>query len=263
MVDHQLPGHRLDHPRAAVGPSARGVGVDGLARSRGGADAVGAREDRRGQEQSAAPGAREGADGLQEVSLAGQERALVINREGHGGPVFAGVLAAQQVLTPVFGPLHRPAQPAGRERDCDLLGVEKHLLAERPAYVRHDHPDLRFGKAKGAGEQTPGQIGPLRGQPDGQLPSGRVPAGENATRLHGNACVAMLPERLGEDVRRGREHRLHGRVLHRRQLEQHVGCQLGMDQRHATVRGVLRVHHGRYRVNLYLQQVDRVLGGVA
>ena len=135
-----------------------------------------------------------------------EDVAVGVERQAHRHPVVAGVLAGHQVLAAVLDPLHRPAEALAGEHDGQLLGDHEHLLAEPAADVAHHHPHAVLRQAEGPGRGSRGR----RAAPWVEVcttSSLRKPSQmrHHAAALHRHAQVAVLVERLGDDVGRRRE----------------------------------------------------------
>ena len=108
--------------------------------------------------------------------------------------LFAPLVGAHQVLLAVLDPLHRPAEPHGRDQDEDILGVKLATDAEaaadmafvhmHPGRVAPEHADQRFLVA----------VRHLGGAVELQHILRRVVAADGAPRLHRHAGMPAGPE---------------------------------------------------------------------
>jgi hypothetical protein len=208
------------------------------------------------------PARRERADILHVMGARGEQNAVGVERERDAHVLVAGVAAGDQILVAVLDPLDRPAEPARGRDHRDLVVEREHLLPETAPDVAHDHPDPVLRHVEEPGEEQPYLVHALAGDDHLQTVAPAVPGGDQAPRLHRDRQVAVLLERLGDDVRGGREHLVDIGAWHLRELVSHVRAELGMHQRGAVGGGAVRVHHRRQRVDVGHHQVGSVLGQV-
>ena len=89
---------------------------------------------------------------MQEARLEREDPAVVARADAHVVDLLALVRGADEVLAPVLGPLDRHPEPAGGERDEDLLGIElDDLDAEAAADVGRDDVDASRGRGRTGG----------------------------------------------------------------------------------------------------------------
>jgi hypothetical protein len=175
-------------------------------------------------------------------------------------PAFVG--GRDEVLAPVLGELHDPAERARREGDQDLLGpgvVDLH--AEAAADIGGDDVDLGEvqPELRGHGRADPGRR--LGRGPHGEPSGVGIPAGDGAAALHRRRGAALDGQVERDRVRSS----LDGGpgvavLLHLPGSD--VAGHVGMDE---VARGPSRVqaHDGRQEVVGHPDPPDGVLGDVA
>ena len=168
-----------------------------------------------------------------------------------------------EVLAPVFDPLHRAAEVLRRERDDELFARREELLAEAATDVARGHAHEVLGNAGDARDRGARLVRVLRRHPGVELAARRVVVGDDAARLHRHVGLAVLIEGLGDDVRGLGDDRLPRRVERERHLLRDVRALLGVHEVLGVGRRGLEVDDGRQRVELELHEVARVLGDVA
>ena len=94
-----------------------------------------------------------------------------------------------------------PRWYAGEEHDL-LVAREVRLLAEAAADVAHAHPDAPLGHAGDAAGHGADVVWRLGRDPDVERAAPPVPRRDDAAGLHRHREIAVLDERLGDDVRR-------------------------------------------------------------
>ena len=222
-VHHLLAGAGLDLPRPAVRAAPARVRVDARRRPPEVRDAVRAGEHHRG-ERRRAPGAhhRERAGVVDLVEARREHAAVVVDRHVDGDALEARGVRRDEVLAPVLDPLDRPAEVVGGEHDDLLVAAHVGLQPEPAAHVAHAHPHPVLGHAGDAGAHHAALVGHLGRDPHLEVGAVRVPARDHAPGLHRHLGLALLAERLGEDVRRVGERRVERRVGLRRRLSRDV-----------------------------------------
>jgi hypothetical protein len=131
------------------------------------------------------------------------DRAVGVEGQPGGSVLVPGLPGGLQVLLPVFHPLDRGGQPAGRQEQADVLAQRHDLLPEAAADVPGDHPHLVLGHAEQPRREHPHLVRGLGGRPDRQLAAAARPLRHQAAGLHRDGGVRLLPDRLGDHVRRG------------------------------------------------------------
>ena len=191
-----------------------------------------------------------------------EQAGVVVEGEPDRDPVGARVVRGDEVLAAVLDPLHRPTQLVGGGDHRQLLALGEELLAEPAADVVGLHPHLVLGDAERPGAGLTGLVRALGREPHVELAGrGRVRR-EHPTGLHRDVGVPVLDERLGDDVRRGREDGVEVGVGRRFDPHGDVRAELGVHER-GVLGGALGVDDGGQRLVVDLDQLGRVLGEVA
>ena len=261
-VHHLLAPDGLHHPRAAVRAPAASVRVDRLARVDNARDPVWPGQDHPDESDAAAPGRRERPGVLEMLGPHREDARVVVDGDAHRHAILARVQARHEVLAAILDPLDGPADQLAGQHSVELLGDHEHLLPEAATDVLHDHPHAVLRQIARPGEEAAGAVRALRRQPDDELLAVPVPVGDDTTRLHRHAQIAVLRERLGDDVSRVREDPLELGVLDGGHQVSHVGAELRMDERRALGQRLLHVKHGRERVDVDDDELAGVLGDV-
>ena len=190
-----------------------------------------------------------GADVLERVVAQREQLAVGGERRLEVGDPRGRRRAPGQVLEPVLRPAHGHAELARGEADQHDVDVDRRLDPEAAARVRRrDQPQLRALQAERRGGDRVQRERALEVRPRGQDAAGLVPVRDDAVALDRAGGPAREREALGDDEVGGREGRV--RVAVR---EGAVGDDLA----------ALGVEHGLERLVLDLDQLERVLGGVA
>ena len=113
--------------------------------------------------------------------------------------LLARVRGGQEVLAPLFHPLHRAAQEARDRGDREVLGEDVELLAKAPADVRHDDAHAVRRQSEVGGERLAQEVRRLGARPDLET-QGLRPAGDESARLDGGGGAAGVAEGLAHDV---------------------------------------------------------------
>src|SRR5262245_4780702 len=109
------------------------------------------------------------------------------------------------MLVPILDPAHRPADPAGQERDQEILGIDVTLDAEAAAHIwrRDAHPAFRQIENGRCLAAEP--MHHLSRGPDGDGISPLVVDADNAAAFHRYAAVAVVIEPTFQLVWRARQ----------------------------------------------------------
>ena len=172
------------------------------------------------------------------------------------------VRRSDEVLPPILGELHRPAERPRGHRNQHLLRPRVHdLHPETAADIRRDHLHLAEIQAELGGHRSPHPGRGLGGRPDAQPARVGIPAGQHSPALQRRGRrpfdreIQPQPVRRGGDRRRGVADLLH-------QVGRHVSRYVVVHQalgrpgrRHADHRGQRLIGHR--------DPLHRVLGQVA
>ena len=139
-------------------------------------------------------------------------RAVVVERDRHLRFLRTRVRRGHEVLPAVLDHFTGRAEQARRERERGLLAPDVDLLPERAADVGHDHVHLRDGETRGSRRSDPRALcAPWLEIQIVMSPPRGIPARDRAARLHRHRDVAVLADRLGDDVGGGRRTRRRAR----------------------------------------------------
>jgi hypothetical protein len=137
-----------------------------------------------------------------ELGLYGGDRAVARDAEPRAVALIAIRRRGQEVLAARLDPFHRPAKPARRRRQQDVLGIDVPLGAEAAADVGRDHPHLLLCQAQGRRDRGAHGERNLRRRPDRQPAVRRLGLDQHAARLdrHGGDAGHVEP-RLDDHLR--------------------------------------------------------------
>jgi hypothetical protein len=83
---------------------------------------------------------------VNEAAAHAEYQALAIDGNLHVPVLIALLMRGEEVLAPVFDPLHGTIEHAGRYGDADVLRIERALRAEAAADVRRHHAHLMIAQ---------------------------------------------------------------------------------------------------------------------
>ena len=217
-VEAELRGDRVHGPlhdeaalrtaRAAVGGHHHGVGEQRLELHAVGARLVGAEQLGRGDDRHDQAVRRVGAVVVPERHVEPQHATVVVEADLDVVHLAALVGGGDEVLAPVLGELHRPAQRPRRHRHEQLLGPRVVDLDAEPAtHVGGDDVDLGEVEAQSGGDAPAHPGRGLGGAPHREPARVGVPAGDDPAALHRLARAALDRQVEGEPARRGGDRR--------------------------------------------------------
>ena len=138
--------------------------------------------------------------------------------------VVAGERGGHQALRAVLHPLHRAPRHHRRDDRADVARVNGHLGAEAAAQVGRNDADLVLGYPAHQREHGAVGVRRLAGRPQGELAADRLEVGHRAARLKRRGVRARVHHVAADHhVRRG-EHRVGGRLVPGRPVEDTVAA---------------------------------------
>ena len=186
----------------AVGRDDHGVGVERLEDDAVVGRLVGAEQLGRGDDRDDEAVGRVGAVVVPELDVEPEHPAVVVEADLDVVHLRALVGRGDEVLAPVLGELHRPAQRHRRQRYEQLLGPRVvDLHAEAATHVGRDHVDLRQVEAELGGHAAPHAGRRLGRRPHRQAGRVGVPPRDGAAALHRRTGRALDVELEGQRVR--------------------------------------------------------------
>ena len=96
------------------------------------------------------------------------------------------------MLVPILDPAHRPDNPAGQERDQEILGIDVALDAEATADVGRRDAYAAFRQIEKRRRLAAEPMHHLSRGPDGDRISPLVVDADNAAAFHRHAAVAVV-----------------------------------------------------------------------
>ena len=187
---------------AAVGRDHHGVGVERLEDHAVVLRLVGAEQLGGGDDRDDQAVRRVGAVVVPELDVEPEQEAVVVEPDLDVVHLAALVGRGDEVLAPVLGELHRPAEGPRRHRHQELLGPRVvDLHAEAAADVGGDHVDLAEVEAELDRHRGADAGRGLGRGPHGHPADVGVPAGDGAAALHRHAGAALDGQVEGEGVR--------------------------------------------------------------
>ena len=261
-IDADLPRRGVDEPfhvvvalrpaGAAIGADRRSVGEDAARRHLHQRRAVGAdavlgdvegRHHRPERRQVCAHVAEPG-------DAHGKEAALAVEGEfGMHGAVPA-VMIGGEAFGARVGPLDGPLQHPRGMQDGDVFGEHRRLHAERAADMAGQNAHILRLCAEHECEIGPHPEDALRRGAENPALRPLVPFADRRARLHRVDDNAVVDEVDCGDVRRLREGGIDRRRIAEQEVEGHVAGRLVVELRRAFGDGVLKLHHGRQRLDV-------------
>ena len=150
-------------------------------------------------------GAHIGALIVKEFAVDGEQAALRIDCGAYVKMLLPRVIGGEQMLAPVFDPLHRPSQPQRGEADENVLGVEFAAYAEAAADVAFVQMHRRGRAAEHARQRVAVPMRHLGGAV--QFEDAARFARYGAARLHRHAAMTADGEIEFDDRVRGCQRR--------------------------------------------------------
>ena len=200
---------------------------------------------------------------MQEAVAQGENVSLAVNRHLDVMDLTALLVGGDQMLAPVFDPLHRASQAQGRVGNEDLLRIEQHDLgAESPADIGRDHLDVELREPEHVREAVADGEGRLGRIPHPEDTGARVVFGHHTTALEGTPAAPLDDEPLAENAG-GLSPGAVGIPDRLQKAGGPVGGDVVMNARRALVESGLRVDDGGQRRVVDLDEGGGVLGPVA
>ena len=191
------------------------------------------------------------------------EGAAARHGEPGDGDVVAPLRVGHLALGPGRDPAGGPPDLARHPRHDDFLGVVEDLAAESAAHVGGDHPQLALGNPeREGGEQQPDRVRVLAGGPDRHLLGRRVPLRRGGAGFHRRGDEALVHELDLHDLVGLGEGLVTGLLVPERPVVGDVVLDLGVDEGRTLIHGAARIDHGRKRLVVHLDRLDRVGGDV-
>ncbi len=204
-----------------------------------------------------------GAGVVQERVLDPEDAAVARQRDLRVVDLAALLGRGEEVLGTVLDPFDRLLEPEGEPGDQHLLGIEHHDLgAEAAADEGRHEPHLVLGEPEHGREAVAHRDRRLGRVPDRQLLDPCVPLRHDATVLDRRRGAAVVGEAAADHHVGLRPRRLVVPLL-----LGHIRCDIRahvlVHQRHPGLQGLLELHHGRQRLVVDVDVLQRVLGHVA
>ena len=176
--------------------------------------------------------------------------------------LLARVDGAGHVLAPGLHPLHRAVREDRQQRHQDLFRVEGPLLSVAAADAPEIHVDLQSREPDGVLDQRADGVADLGRAPQAQGLDAGVVVGHHRAGLDGGAGEAAAVDGFLDDDIRFLERGVHIAAGHP-ERQHDVVVPVLVEAVGAGLQGGRGVHYRRQRVEVHLDQVQRVFGDVA
>ena len=191
-----------------------------------------------------------------------QDAAVVVETDLDVVDLVARMAGAQHVLVAVLDPFHRPAEPARQIRDQQIFRIDVALDAKAAADVERDAADFCLGQPQHAGRLALEPMHHLGGGPDRHRIGARIVQADDAAAFHWQCDVAVMVETPLQPARRAFENGI-GIAFADGEGADQVGGEFVVDDGGAGFERFFWIEHRRQRLEIELDQLRRVLGGIA
>jgi hypothetical protein len=244
--------HRGRHP---VGEHHRGLELERRHH-------IGAGERGRGDIGRDDPPRQIGAVVMDHGAAQAENLALAIDRDGDLPVLVALLRRREEMLATVLDPFHRPAELRGRDRDNDLLRIERRLGAEAAADERRDDAHFVGTALEEVGDGRPADVRRLRRRPHGQHARCRLLVCQHGAAFQRHRGAAVLEDVFLEHVRRGRKRVLDIAIGHRHERGDVAG-KIAVRGRCAGRERIAAITHHRQHLVVDHHRRGGILGEIA
>ena len=188
-----------------------------------------------------------------------EDAAVVVEADLDVMQLVARMRRTHHVLAAIFDPAYRSSEPAGEERDQQILGIDVAFAAETAADIQRDTADARFRQAQQRGGFAAHPMNHLGRGPDRRRVAARIIGADDAAAFHRHGGIAMVIEAPRQPVRRACQCGV-GVASANREIADQVGLELIVHDATVRTQRRLGVNDRGQLLEIRLHQFGRVFG---